>query len=95
MDEAILRFYSLSFDQVMVDPHAEAIIDRCRQQGVPVLFNRYVNHGDLATVTRRIREDQRFQGIIFYETCCFIDFQPDGSCIVRDDFEVPQAVKIV
>ena len=78
-----------------LNPQRQVYVNQRRAQDIPVQFNRYVNHGNLAAVPRRIRDDQRCCSIIFYEICCFIDFQQDGSCIGRDDFEVPQAAGIL
>ncbi len=93
MDEAIFRFVNFSFEQMLDDPHAGEIVARCRGRDVPVAFNRYVTHGDLREEVRRIRADDRFCSFIFYETCCFVSFNEDGTCTMRPDFRVPEAMR--
>ena len=92
MDEAIFRFVNFTFEQILDDPHPRAIVDHCRRRGLPIAFNRYPTHGDLVNEVRTIRADERFASFIIYETCCFVTFREDGTCELRPDFDVPQAM---
>lgn len=94
MDEAIFRFVNYSFEEMIEDSHAGAIVDYCRQGGVRVNFNRYPTHGDLVKEVRCVRDDDRFCSFIIYETCCFVSFHEDGTCSLRPDFNVPEAMAV-
>jgi hypothetical protein len=92
MDEAIFRFYNFTFDEIMNDAYARDIVTHCQDRHVPVVFNRYVNQGDPVEEAVRIRRDGRFCGFIFYETCCFVEYRPDGTCGTKMD-AVPEAAE--
>jgi len=96
MDEAVFRFCNFTFDQILNDSYARDIVAYCNQHNVPMVFNRYVTHGDLVEEVKRIRRDRRFCGFIFYETCCFVEYKPDGTCVIKKmNFEVPKAAEAV
>jgi hypothetical protein len=91
-DQAIFRFVNFQFDEILEDEAAREIIAHCNRRKVPILFNRYVTHGDLPSEVERIRKDGRFCGFIFYETCCFLEYRPDGTVAVKPDFKVGKAM---
>ena len=93
-DEAIFRFVNYQFDEILNDASAQEVVEHCNQHNVPIAFNRYVTHGDLPEEVRQIRGDERFCGFIFYETCCFTEYKPDGTVAMKPDFDVPQAMEI-
>ena len=85
-DEAVFRHYGLSFEQILQDPQTAEIAAACRAQGIPIHFNRYINAGDAGRLMRDvdvIKADTRFDGYIFYETCTYIAYNPDGTCSFR------------
>ncbi len=85
-DEAVLRFYALPFVCVFEDEVARDLTARCREKGIPVSVNRYINPETLENEYLRVRRDGRFAGFIFYETCGFLKMQPDGRCGVGVPF---------
>lgn len=83
MDEAILRVYALPLTTIYEDDIAQDMIARCQKRGVPLCVNRYIDlAGDkLAGELRRVRDDGRFCGFIFYEVNSYIKFGPTpGNC---------------
>jgi hypothetical protein len=82
MDEAILRFYGVPFEEIFEDPVSTEMISRCLVKGIPLTVNRYVDAaGDqLPNELARIHADPRFSGFIFYETSNFIQFDKAGGC---------------
>jgi hypothetical protein len=93
-DEAIFRFVNYQFDEILNAASAQEVVEHCNRYNVPIAFNRYVTHGDLPEEVRQIRGDERFCGFIFYETCCFTEYKPDGTVAMKPDFDVPQAMEI-
>ncbi|NLX07317.1 MAG: hypothetical protein GXY33_19430 [Phycisphaerae bacterium] len=80
LDEAIPRFFSCPFECLYNDDVTREIIDRCRSRNIPLTVNRYVHWNDLAGELRRVRDDERFCAFVFYETCTYLRYQPDGTC---------------
>ena len=78
-DEAVLRFFALSFECVFTDPVAQDVIGRCRAKGIPVTVNRYIDPTTLVDEARQVREDGRFAGFILYETGSFLKATPEGG----------------
>lgn len=81
-DEAVLRFYTLSFDGIFTGAVAQEMIDRCRRRDIPVTVNRYLNPPTLIDEYRRVRDDGRFAGFILYETASFLRYLAGGECEV-------------
>lgn len=94
MDEAILRYYNFSFEEIMNDSYASDIVAYCQQHNLPVVFNRYVDYADLVEEVKQIQRDSRFRGFVFYETCTFVEYKPGGTCATRMD-QVPKAMEAV
>ena len=67
MDTAVMRFFHSPFAWLFDDPVAQKMIQSCRQRGMPIVVNRYLNH-DYEAEFRRVRQDGRFDGFILYET---------------------------
>ena len=84
MDEAIVRFFQLPMSAVFDDKIAQDMIALCRQRNIPVCINRYIGSaGDnLAAEVRRVADDGRFSGFIFYETASFLKFDASGGCSI-------------
>lgn len=85
MDEAILRFFHFQHAAVFTDPVSRDMLERCRQNGIPVKFNQYLarsgaNGSDVPGQVQRVREDGRFSGFILYETSNFMRFDLEGGC---------------
>ena len=85
LDEAIFRFFALEFDEVLDEEIGRQVIERCQESGYPVVFNRYINQGDLVEEFGQIQGDGRFRGFILYEVANFADYGADGTCRVSDD----------
>ncbi len=84
LDEGILRIFQLPFNTIFDDAVARDMIARCRDKGIPLTVNRYINPNYPEEFTR-IREDGRFSGFIFYETASFMRFQDLAECILQND----------
>jgi hypothetical protein len=84
-DEAMLRFFALSFDSIFTDGVAAEFIERCRKRGLPITFNRYLRPESLREEYRRVRTDGRFAGFVLYETASYLRCGPDGECAVTVD----------
>lgn len=84
LDEGILRLFQLPFDAVFDDEVAGEMIARCREKGIPLTVNRYVN-ANYPGEFERVRRDGRFSGFILYETASFLRFEPEGGCRLEND----------
>ncbi|MFH1569287.1 MAG: hypothetical protein ABIL09_14930 [Gemmatimonadota bacterium] len=81
LDEGILRLFALPFDAVFDDAVAGEMIARCREKGIPLVVNRYIQPTG-AEEFERVRQDGRFAGFILYETASYLTFDAGGSCSV-------------
>ncbi len=85
IDGAVLRCFGLPFTALWDDAIAQEMIARCREHGVPVVVNRYVTvPGEkLPAELKRVREDGRFDGFVFYETGDYLKFGArSGDCTI-------------
>lgn len=83
LDEAVIRIFALPFDAIFTDPVAQDMVVQCRQRGIPIVVNRYLQPRDQYLAEfRRVHEDGRFSGFILYETASFLAFGPDDTCRV-------------
>ena len=81
LDEGILRMFALPFESIFHDAVAQEMIDRCREKGIPLTVNRYINSADEFS---RARADGRFAGFIMYETASYLRFNAEGQCEVSN-----------
>ena len=84
LDEGILRLFQLPFDAIFDDAVSADMIAHCRQQGIPLTVNRYINP-DYPKEFERVRRDGRFSGFILYETAGFLQFEEGGGCRFSND----------
>lgn len=83
LDGVVLRCFGLPFTALWDDAVATAMIAHCRDRGLPVVVNRYVTvPGEkLPAELRRVRDDGRFDGFVFYETGDYLKFGAEsGEC---------------
>lgn len=95
MDEAILRFYAYQPKQILVDPVVAEMLTVCKENSLPVTFNRYLSHAGkkLPGEVTRVQNDGRFSGFILYETYDFIRFAPNGVCSLSGRPEVVESLR--
>jgi hypothetical protein len=80
-DQAVLRFYALPFNSIFEDVVAQDLIRRCKNKGIPITVNRYIDRSpDLADEFSQVKTDGRFSGFILYETFNFLQFKTGGEC---------------
>jgi hypothetical protein len=84
IDEGILRMFQLPFDTVFNDSVSAEMIASCKEKGIPLTVNRYVNPNYPAEF-KRVRQDGRFSGFILYETATFLRFDDKGECVLKND----------
>lgn len=84
LDEGILRMFQLPFDTVFSDPIAKNMISSCKEKGIPIVVNRYVNPNYPAEF-KQVRQDGSFSGFILYETATFLRFNDQCECILQND----------
>lgn len=92
LDGIILRSYSLpgrkydtALPEVLADEVAKEMIRIGMNQALPIAVNRYVTAAGelrLKDEVRHVRLDGRFNGVIFYETCDYLEFKAVGQCLV-------------
>jgi len=85
LDEGMIRTFALPFDSVFTDDVANEITDLCCRKNLPVYVNRYIQPKLLKEEYKRVQDDGRFAGFVFYETCVYTKFTPDGGCQVTWD----------
>ena len=83
--QATLRFFSPSACGGADRSGVPGQIERCRQNAIPVTFNRYISRSGVdgfavLEQVQRVREDGRFSGFILYETSNFMRFDKEGRC---------------
>lgn len=86
-DSVIARTFALPHSSLYDDQLALEIIEAFRAKGKPITVNRYIGarHAgeNLLAELKRVRDDGRFAGFIFYEVYDFISFgRAPGQCRV-------------
>ncbi len=73
-DEATLRTFQYTPEFVLGDPFSQEVIAACRQRGMPIHYNRYINGtpAHYADELEYIYKDGRFQSFIVYEVSAFM-----------------------
>ncbi len=84
LDEGILRMFQLPFDNVFNDSVAAEMSASCKEKGIPLTVNRYINP-NYPVEFNRVQQDGRFNGFIFYETATFLHFNEQGECVLQSD----------
>lgn len=83
LDQATLRsFYKRQ--QLLTDPFAREVTERCQHAGIPIVFNHHVSQ-DIPWFLeefRRIQNDGRFAGCILYESNSFTRFSGESECTI-------------
>jgi len=84
-DQAMFRFFSIPFEEILVDPVGAELAERCGKRNIPLTFTRYVRNETVEAEYKKVREDGRFAGFVLYETATYTKFTPDGGCEVIFD----------
>jgi len=79
-DQAMFRFFSLKFDDVLADPVGRDVIARCEARRLPLTFTRYIHPATLKSEYQKVHDDGRFAGFVLYETASFTQFTPPDGC---------------
>lgn len=93
-DEAVIRHYGLTFDQVMNDARTTEIVSLLHEKDIPVFFNRYMRpheQGRFLSDIDAIRARQEYAGYVFYEVAAFVNYNSDGTCT----FKYPEIVEAI
>ncbi len=93
-DEAVIRHYGLTFDQVMKDVRTTEIVSLLNEKGIPVFFNRYMRpheKGRFLSDIDAIRARPGYAGYVFYEVASFVSYNSDGTCT----FKYPEIVEAI
>jgi hypothetical protein len=93
-DEAVIRHYGLTFDQIMEDARTTEIVSMLTERNIPVFFNRYMRsheHGRFLSDIDAIRARPEYVGYVFYEIAAFVNYNSDGTC----SFKNPKIVEAI
>jgi hypothetical protein len=93
-DEAVIRHYGFSFDQIMKDARTAQIVALLHKRRIPVFFNRYMRshekHRFLNDIDT-IRSRPEYTGYVFYEVYSYVNYNADGTCT----FKYPEIVAAI
>jgi hypothetical protein len=93
MDEATLRTFSFTPDFVLADLFSNTLISRCRDQGIPLNYTRYIQPSEqYVHDLEKVFLDGRFQSFIIYETANFLKFDEHDGIIVKKP-DLVQAIR--
>ena len=93
LDEAILRFFAISYNNVFQDEIAKKMIASCKKNNIPITVNKYMDAKRVKEQVDFVLQDGRFSGFILYETASFLKFGPEQSCSITmeevKDLKIP------
>jgi hypothetical protein len=93
-DEAVIRHYGFSFDQLMKDARTAEIVALLHKRRIPVFFNRYMRSYDKHRFLNdidTIRSRPEYTGYVFYEVYSYVSYNADGTCT----FKYPEITKAI
>lgn len=84
LDAAMLRIFGKPFESIFSeDQTAQAMIAACNDKGIPLTVNQYISgRAGLTDEVRRVRDDGRFAGFVFYEVWHYMRALSDGSFVI-------------